>query len=133
MAHQDLESVQRAVAGDRSAFEELYDYRVYIAVSVIALMTVVNLRGVKESGRVFASLAGEEEIVEYDRSATEVQRFKVGVNPTEMIVKGDRLVVAMDESKLETAPRYERRAGREREPAASPPTPGTPPAPADRR
>ena len=37
-----------------SAFPELIDYRAYIAVGVIMLITVVNLRGVKESGRVFA-------------------------------------------------------------------------------
>lgn len=36
------------------AFRSLQPYRVEIAVAVIIIMTVVNLRGVKESGRVFA-------------------------------------------------------------------------------
>lgn len=36
------------------AFRGLQPYRVEIAVAVIVIMTVVNLRGVKESGRVFA-------------------------------------------------------------------------------
>lgn len=36
------------------AFRELQPYRVHIAVAVIVIMTIVNLRGVKESGRIFA-------------------------------------------------------------------------------
>jgi len=36
------------------AFRSLQPYRVEIAVAVIIIMTVVNLRGVKESGRIFA-------------------------------------------------------------------------------
>jgi amino acid transporter len=36
------------------AFRGLQPYRVEIAVAVIVVMTVVNLRGVKESGRIFA-------------------------------------------------------------------------------
>jgi amino acid transporter len=36
------------------AFRGLQPYRVEIAVAVIVLMTIVNLRGVKESGRIFA-------------------------------------------------------------------------------
>ncbi|MCU0463343.1 MAG: APC family permease [Anaerolineae bacterium] len=47
-------SISAGVAQITSAFPSLYDFRVFIAVSVITLMTVVNLRGVKESGRVFA-------------------------------------------------------------------------------
>ncbi len=47
-------SVSAGVAQITSAFPELVQYRVYIAVAVIALVTVVNLRGVKESGRIFA-------------------------------------------------------------------------------
>jgi amino acid transporter len=42
------------VAQITSFFEGLRPYRVEIAVAVIILMTVVNLRGVKESGRIFA-------------------------------------------------------------------------------
>jgi amino acid transporter len=37
-----------------SAFPELHDYRVIIAVGLVALLAAVNLRGVRESGRAFA-------------------------------------------------------------------------------
>lgn len=47
-------SISAGVAQITSAFPGLYDFRVAIAVGVIILMTVVNLRGVKESGRIFA-------------------------------------------------------------------------------
>lgn len=47
-------SISAGVAQIVSAFPNLLPYRVDIAVGVIILMTVVNLRGVKESGRVFA-------------------------------------------------------------------------------
>ncbi|MCL4876393.1 MAG: APC family permease [Anaerolineae bacterium] len=47
-------SISAGVAQITSALPDLLPYRVEIAVGVIALMTVVNLRGVKESGRVFA-------------------------------------------------------------------------------
>ena len=47
-------SISAGVAQITSAFPALYDFRVFIAIAVIVLMTVVNLRGVKESGRIFA-------------------------------------------------------------------------------
>ncbi|HEX3051836.1 MAG TPA: APC family permease [Aggregatilineaceae bacterium] len=47
-------SVSAGVAQITSGFHALYPYRVEIAVAVIGLMTLVNLRGVKESGRIFA-------------------------------------------------------------------------------
>ena len=47
-------SISAGVAQITSAFPGLNDYRVLMAVGVISLMTVVNLRGVKESGRIFA-------------------------------------------------------------------------------
>ena len=47
-------SISSGVAQITSAFPGLIPYKVFIAVAVIALMTVVNLRGVKESGRIFA-------------------------------------------------------------------------------
>jgi amino acid transporter len=47
-------SISSGVAQITSLFEGLLPYRVYVAVGVIILMTVVNLRGVKESGRIFA-------------------------------------------------------------------------------
>jgi amino acid transporter len=47
-------SISAGVAQITSGFHELYPYRVEMAVAVIGLMTLVNLRGVKESGRIFA-------------------------------------------------------------------------------
>jgi len=46
--------VSSVVAQITSGVPELYPYRVQIAVAVILLMMVVNLRGVKESGTIFA-------------------------------------------------------------------------------
>ncbi len=47
-------SISSGVAQITSAFPELYDYRVVIALALVAFMTLVNLRGVKESGQAFA-------------------------------------------------------------------------------
>ncbi len=47
-------SISSGVAQITSGFHELYPYRVGIAVGVISFMTLVNLRGVRESGRIFA-------------------------------------------------------------------------------
>ena len=47
-------SIPSGVAQIVSAFPDLAPFRVVIAVSVIAFMTVVNLRGVRESGTIFA-------------------------------------------------------------------------------
>ncbi|WP_119066725.1 APC family permease [Aggregatilinea lenta] len=47
-------SVSSGVAQITSGFPELFPYKVYMAIGVIVLMTIVNLRGVKESGRIFA-------------------------------------------------------------------------------
>lgn len=47
-------SVSAGVRAVTSAMPELYDYRVVIALTAIALITWVNLRGVRESGTVFA-------------------------------------------------------------------------------
>jgi amino acid transporter len=47
-------SISSGVAQISSAFPALAPYRVAIAVGVIVIMTVVNLRGVKESGTIFA-------------------------------------------------------------------------------
>jgi len=47
-------SISSGVAQIVSAFPDLYQYRVPIAVAIVLLITVVNLRGVKESGSVFA-------------------------------------------------------------------------------
>lgn len=47
-------SISAGVEQITSGFQGLIPFRVEIAVGVIILMTVVNLRGVKESGRIFA-------------------------------------------------------------------------------
>ncbi|GAB4575286.1 MAG: APC family permease [Anaerolineae bacterium] len=47
-------SISSGVAQIASAFPNLNPYRVQIAVAVILVMMIVNLRGVKESGRIFA-------------------------------------------------------------------------------
>ncbi len=47
-------SISSGVAQITSAFPGLLPYKVEIAVAVIFLMTIVNLRGVKESGQIFA-------------------------------------------------------------------------------
>ncbi len=47
-------SISAGVAQITSGFHGLYPYRVELAVGVIGVMTLVNLRGVKESGRIFA-------------------------------------------------------------------------------
>src|SRR4051812_41308879 len=47
-------SISSGVAQITSAFPGLIAYKVEIAVAVILLMTIVNLRGVKESGQIFA-------------------------------------------------------------------------------
>ena len=47
-------SISSGVAQITSAFPGLLPYKVIMAVSVIALITIINLRGVKESGAVFS-------------------------------------------------------------------------------
>jgi amino acid transporter len=47
-------SISSGVAQITSAFPALFGYRVPIALALVLLMTIVNLRGVKESGQAFA-------------------------------------------------------------------------------
>jgi amino acid transporter len=47
-------SISSGVAQITSAFPALYSFRVEIALGLIMLITIINLRGVKESGSVFA-------------------------------------------------------------------------------
>jgi len=47
-------SISAGVAQITSAFPDLYPFRVEIALGLIAFITIINLRGVKESGAVFA-------------------------------------------------------------------------------
>jgi amino acid transporter len=47
-------SVSAGVAAMTSAFPALYPYRVEVAVAFVILLTIANLRGVKESGALFA-------------------------------------------------------------------------------
>jgi amino acid transporter len=48
-------SISAGVFALTSAVPELHDYRVLIACGLIALMTLINLRGVSESGTIFAA------------------------------------------------------------------------------
>ncbi len=47
-------SISSGVAQIISAFPDLLPFRVLMALTVILIMTIVNLRGLKESGRIFA-------------------------------------------------------------------------------
>ena len=47
-------SISSGVAQIVSAFPEVYEYRVYIAVAAVMFIAVINLRGVKESGAAIA-------------------------------------------------------------------------------
>ena len=47
-------SISAGVRAVTSAFPELYDYRIYIALAAVLFITWINLRGVRESGTVFA-------------------------------------------------------------------------------
>jgi amino acid transporter len=47
-------SISSGVAQITSAFPHLYAWRVEIALGLVALITLINLRGVKESGKVFS-------------------------------------------------------------------------------
>lgn len=47
-------SISSGVAQITSAYPDLYDYRVEIAVAMVGLIMLINLRGVKESGAAFA-------------------------------------------------------------------------------
>src|SRR5574341_877263 len=47
-------SISSGVAQITSAFPALYPWRVWIALAIILFMTLVNLRGVKESGETFS-------------------------------------------------------------------------------
>ena len=51
-----------------------------------------------ESGRIFAAIKSSDTVVEYDIEGDEVRTYDVGSEPTEMIVKGDHLVVACAKS-----------------------------------
>lgn len=47
-------SVSAGIRAIVSAFPEVYDFRVWLALGIIAILTWMNLRGVRESGSVFA-------------------------------------------------------------------------------
>ncbi|MDH5606257.1 MAG: amino acid permease, partial [Anaerolineae bacterium] len=47
-------SVSAGIRAITSAFPQFHDYRVYLAIGAIAFLTWMNLRGIRESGSVFA-------------------------------------------------------------------------------
>jgi amino acid transporter len=50
-------SISSGVAQIVSAFPEVFDFRVPLAIAMVFLVTFVNLRGVRESGMAFAALS----------------------------------------------------------------------------
>jgi amino acid transporter len=48
-------SVAAGVAALTSAFQGLYPYRIWLGVGFIALIAIANLRGIRESGKLFAA------------------------------------------------------------------------------
>ena len=46
-------SVSAGVAAMTSILPGLYDYRVYVSVTMVVLLTLGNLRGIRESGSIF--------------------------------------------------------------------------------
>ena len=51
-----------------------------------------------DSGRIFAAVKSTNSVVEYDTQGKKVRSFDVDADPTEMIIKGDRLVVACNKT-----------------------------------
>ena len=51
-----------------------------------------------ESGRIFATVKSTNAVVEYDLTGKEQRTFDVEAEPTEMIVKGNRLIVACEKA-----------------------------------
>jgi amino acid transporter len=47
-------SISAGIRAVTSAFPELFDFRIYIALIILVLITWINLRGVRESGTIFA-------------------------------------------------------------------------------
>ena len=47
-----------------------------------------------ESGRIFAAVKSTDSVIEYDLNGKEVRKFSVGAEPTEMMIKGNHLIVA---------------------------------------
>ncbi|MEM8668181.1 MAG: hypothetical protein AAGG48_11735 [Planctomycetota bacterium] len=52
----------------------------------------------EETGRVFATIKGKKQVVEYSSDGKEVRRFDVGVDPKEIILKRDLLIVSCTKS-----------------------------------
>ncbi|MCL5960899.1 MAG: APC family permease, partial [Chloroflexi bacterium] len=70
------------VAAITSAFPELFAQRVAISVAVVALMTVMNLRGIRESGTVFAAPTYAYLIAVLGLMGIGVFRYATGTLPT---------------------------------------------------
>ncbi|MEM1069252.1 MAG: hypothetical protein AAGI63_10175 [Planctomycetota bacterium] len=65
-----------------------------ITISVNAVGWTVH----EETGRVFATIKGKKQVVEYSSDGKEVRRFDVGVDPKEIILKRDLLIVSCTKS-----------------------------------
>ena len=82
-------SVSSGVAQIVSAYPDLFEYRVPIAVSCVAFITLVNLRGVRESGAAFAIPSYFFIVIMFIMIGTGLIRFFTGslgsvINPPEI-------------------------------------------------
>jgi len=75
-------STSAGVAAITSAFPELFAQRVIITVAVVVLMTIMNLRGVRESGTVFAAPTYVYAFAVLGLLGVAVFRFATGTLPT---------------------------------------------------
>jgi amino acid transporter len=74
-------STAAGVAALTSIFPELFDYRVAIGVTLIVLLTMVNLRGVRESGLVFSAPTYLYLVAVFGLLAFGLFRFATGTMP----------------------------------------------------
>lgn len=86
-------SISSSVAQIVSALPDLYQYRVWIAASLVLFITLINLRGVKESGTTFAIPTYFFVLMMYVTMIVGLTRYFLGslgvvANPPEMEILG---------------------------------------------
>ena len=52
----------------------------------------------ESTGRIFASSTRNDQVIEYDADGSKVREFEVGGEPTEMLIKGSKLIVGCRKS-----------------------------------
>ncbi len=75
-------STAAGVAALTSVFPELYDYRVPICVTLVVLLAMVNLRGIRESGLIFSAPTYIYLVAIFGLLAFGFFRFATGTMPT---------------------------------------------------